>query len=183
MYGEFIRRQRRNIGIRLVIASLLLAKFRIEYFWISLAFVITGEAIRIWAAGHLRKEQVMTTGGPYRVIRNPLYLGSFLIGIGFCIVAGSIWIWIFMIAYFLLCYIPVIRFEEGILRQKFGTSFTSYAAAVPALYPSFHLYSEPSTQFSWQQVLRNKEYNAVIGIILIYALLYFLASWGLAPIA
>jgi len=171
MYAEFVRRQRRNIGIPLVIASLFLAKFQMQYLWISLAFVIAGEAIRIWAAGHLRKEQVMTTGGPYRIIRNPLYLGSFLIGIGFCIVAGSMWIWIFMIAYFLLCYIPVIRFEEGILREKFGASFTSYAAAVPALYPSLLPYPQSSTSFSWQQVYRNKEYNAVIGILAIYAVL------------
>jgi protein-S-isoprenylcysteine O-methyltransferase Ste14 len=172
MYAEFIRRQRRNIGIPLVIASLLLARFHFEYLWISLAFVIAGEAIRIWAAGHLRKEQILTTGGPYRMIRNPLYLGSFLMGIGFCIVAGSIWIWIFMIAYFLLCYIPVIRFEEGILREKFGITFTNYAASVPALYPSLHLYADASTQFSWQQVMRNKEYNAAIGIIIAYALLF-----------
>jgi protein-S-isoprenylcysteine O-methyltransferase Ste14 len=171
VYAEFVRRQRRNIGIPLVIASLFLAKFQLQYLLISLAFVIAGEAIRIWAAGHLRKEQIMTTGGPYRIIRNPLYLGSFLIGIGFCIVAGSIWIWIFMIGYFLLCYIPVIRFEESILREKFGDSYAGYAAAVPAFYPSPRLYPEPSTKFSWQQALRNKEYNAVLGVIFVYALL------------
>jgi protein-S-isoprenylcysteine O-methyltransferase Ste14 len=173
VYSEFVRRHRRNIGIPLVIASLFLARFEIQYLWISIGFVIAGESIRIWAAGHLRKEQVMTTGGPYRVIRNPLYLGSFLMAIGFCIITGSIWIWIFMLAYFLLCYIPVIRFEEGILREKFGASFANYASVVPALYPSMSLYPESSTTFSWQQVLRNKEYNAVLGIVLIYVILFF----------
>ena len=170
-YSQWIRRHRRNLGIPLVIASLILAKFQPQFLWISLMLVCAGEAIRVWAAGHLRKEQVMTTGGPYRIIRNPLYLGSFLIAIGFCLVAGSIWIWMFMIGYFLLCYIPVIRFEESILREKFGTPYSEYAAAVPALYPTLRLYPESSTKFSWQQVLRNREYNAVIGIIIIYALL------------
>jgi len=135
--------------------------------------VCAGEAIRLWAAGHLQKEQVMTTGGPYRMIRNPLYLGSFLIAIGFCLIAGSLWIWIFLIAYFLLCYIPVIRFEESILQEKFGRGYSEYATTVPALYPTPRLYPESTTKFSWKQVLRNKEYNAVIGIILIYAFLIF----------
>jgi hypothetical protein len=67
----------------------------------------------------------------------------------------------------------VIRFEEGILREKFGPSFANYASVVPALYPSLSLYPESSTTFSWQQVLRNKEYNAVLGIVLIYVILFF----------
>ena len=182
MYAEFIRRQRRNIGIPLVLISLYLVRFVAPYLWISLAFVVTGEAIRIWAAGHLHKEQILTTGGPYRMIRNPLYLGSFLIAIGFCGIAGSNWVWILMIGYFLLCYIPVIRYEEGILRKKFGATFTNYAAAVPAFYPSLPLYPQSSTTFSWQQVIRNKEYNAVIGIIVIYLLLFLKSYFGVLSV-
>lgn len=176
MYGHWLRRHRRNLGIPLVVASLYLAQFQMRFLGVSLALVVAGEALRIWAAGHLRKEDVMTTGGPYRIIRNPLYLGSFLIAVGFCLIAGSIWIWIFTFAYFLLCYIPVIRFEESILREKFHEPYAEYASAVPALYPTFSPYQRSSTKFSWKQVFRNKEYNAVIGIILIYAILFFKQS-------
>ena len=84
MYSEWIRRHRRNVGIPLVVAALLLARYEPRFLPISLALVGLGEVIRIWAAGHLRKEQVMTTGGPYRSIRNPLYLGSFLIRVYVC---------------------------------------------------------------------------------------------------
>ena len=148
-----------------------------NFLWISLIFVCVGEAIRIWSAGNLHKDEVMTTGGPYRFIRNPLYLGSFLIAIGYCFIAGSIWVWILMIAYFLLCYIPVIRFEENILREKFPDQYDGYAAVIPAFYPAIHPYAQSSTNFSLKQALRNKEYNAFVGIILVYVLLYLKAKF------
>jgi protein-S-isoprenylcysteine O-methyltransferase Ste14 len=137
--------------------------------------MMIGEFIRIWAAGHLRKEEVLTTGGPYRFVRNPLYIGSFLIGIGFCLISGSVWVWIIMFAYFFLVYVPVVRYEEGVLREKFP-EYSEYAAKVPASFPTLHPYS-PSTSFSFDQVLRNKEYNAVIGIIAGFVLLYLRSAY------
>jgi protein-S-isoprenylcysteine O-methyltransferase Ste14 len=175
-YSEWIRRHRRNIGIPLVIAALWLARYDARWLWLSIAFTTVGELIRIWAAGHLRKEQIITTGGPYRSIRNPLYLGSFLIAIGFCLVAGSIWVWLLVVAYFALCYLPVIHQEKSFLSAKFPDVYPDYAAAVPAFYPTWKLYQKSSTQFSWQQVIRNKEYNAMIGILLAYAYLIFVST-------
>jgi hypothetical protein len=174
MYSEWVRRHRRNLGIPLVIAAFWLARFEPRLLSWSIAFVAAGETIRIWAAGHLRKEEVMTTGGPYRSVRNPLYLGSFLIAIGFCMVANSLWVWLIVVSYFALCYLPVVQFEESILRQKFPVEYPQYEAAVPAFYPTSKLYERSSTSFSWQQVIRNKEYNAVLGILAAYALLFLL---------
>ncbi len=175
-YSLWIRRNRRNLGIPLVIAALLLARFDADYLAISMMLVGIGETIRIWAAGHLRKDRVMTTGGPYRSIRNPLYLGSFLIAIGFCLVANSIWVWLLVLAYFVLCYLPVVHYEESMLREQFSAEYPPYAAAVPAFYPTIRLYPISSTRFSWNQVIRNKEYNAVMGILIAYACLSYLGS-------
>ena len=50
-----------------------------------------GEALRIWAAGHLEKGREVTSSGPYSFTRHPLYLGSSLIGVGLAIGSGS-WI-------------------------------------------------------------------------------------------
>jgi len=172
VYSHWIRRNRRNVGIPLALVVLILAKFDARYLWLSIAMVASGEAIRIWAAGHLQKEKVMTTGGPYRLIRNPLYLGSFLIAAGFSVVAGSIWVWLIVFAYFLLCYIPVIRYEENILREKFPDEYPPYAQAVPALYPGTRLYPKSTTFFTWKQALKNKEYNAVLGILAGYVCLF-----------
>ena len=177
-YSQWIRRYRRTIGIPLVIGALLLAKFDGRFALVSTILICGGEAIRIWSAGHLRKEEILTTGGPYRAVRNPLYIGSFLIAIGFAAIAGSLWIWLMVLAYFILCYIPVVRFEENILREKFPNHFPRYAKEVPAFVPSLHLFRSNSTHFSWKQVMRNKEYNAVLGILIGYAYLLFIRSHG-----
>jgi protein-S-isoprenylcysteine O-methyltransferase Ste14 len=175
-YSEWIRRHRRTIGIPLVALALWLAHFDRRYLWASVMLVAVGEGLRIWAAGHLRKDQSLATGGPYRWIRNPLYLGSFLIALGFCLIGGSIWIWIIVTAYFLLCYLPVIRYEENVLAEKFPNDYQKYKNEVPGLYPGFKPYSSADSKFSLQQAIRNKEYNAILGILLGYACLIFLRS-------
>jgi protein-S-isoprenylcysteine O-methyltransferase Ste14 len=172
--AQFLRRHRRTIGIPLVLAALLFARYNPRFLILSLILVVLGELIRIWAAGHLQKEKILTTGGPYRFIRNPLYLGSFLIAIGFGLISGSIWVWILIVAYFALVYIPVIRYEESILREKFS-EYPAYAAKVPALYPTIFPYSTSTTHFSFSQAWRNREYNAVLGIIVVYIILIFLS--------
>jgi protein-S-isoprenylcysteine O-methyltransferase Ste14 len=172
--AEWLRRHRRTLGIPLVLAALLLSHFDRRFLWPSLILVGLGEALRIWAAGHLRKDQSLTTGGPYRWIRNPLYLGSFLIAIGFCLVAGSIWVWILVAAYFLVCYLPVIRYEEKALSEKFPNDYREYADAVPGLYPHWKPYGKSSSKFSIRQAFRNKEYNALLGILLGYLALLLL---------
>lgn len=169
--SAWLRRHRRNIGVPLAILAFLLARFDDSFLLPSILLVFMGEALRFWSAGHLRKEEKLTTGGPYRWIRNPLYLGSFMIAIGFCLIAGSIWVWLLVALYFLLCYIPVIRYEERILNEKFPNDFARYAAHVPALYPTIHQYPFFSTTFSARQAIHNKEYNAVLGILAAYAIL------------
>jgi protein-S-isoprenylcysteine O-methyltransferase Ste14 len=173
LYADWIRRHRRNVGIPLVAVTLLLSHYQPRLLIASLVLVVSGELLRVWSAGHLRKEQVLTTGGPYRLIRNPLYLGSFLIAAGFCLVAGSWWVWGLAVSYFVFCYVPVIRFEEKILREKFS-DYGNYASRVPAFYPTFRPFTPATTRFSFRQALRNGEYNAVLGIVAGYLLLIFL---------
>ena len=93
--------------------------------------------------------------------------------IGFCLVAGSLWVWILALSYFLLCYLPVILHEEKKLREMFPDRYASYAASVPALFPTLRAYPHSTTRFSWKQVIKNKEYNALLGILLAYLLLHF----------
>lgn len=173
-YPEWARHHRRDIAIPLVLIVLILAKAD-PRFWIpGSVLILAGESLRIWASGHLRKEQILTTGGPYRLIRNPLYVGSLFIAVGFCLLTGSIWIWILVVAYFLFFYIPVILVEEKTLSEKFPAQFAEYSASVPRIIPAGRLYPG-NTSFSWAQVWKNKEYNAVIGIILGLCYLHFVS--------
>jgi protein-S-isoprenylcysteine O-methyltransferase Ste14 len=75
----------------------------------GLPVALAGVWIRAWAAGHLEKNQKLTTSGPYRWVRNPLYLGTFLAALGFGIAAGRWWLPVLFSAVFLLVYLPAIE--------------------------------------------------------------------------
>ncbi len=173
-YMEWVRRHRRTAAIPLVLLVLYLAHFDKTYFFCSYFLIVSGEILRIWAAGHLQKEKILTTGGPYRWIRNPLYLGSFLIALGFYLIMDSRWILPVIFVYFGLFYYPVVRHEEKILGEKFPDEYPPYADAIPAFYPALRKWLYPTTHFSFQQMVKNKEYNAILGILMAYAYLILL---------
>src|SRR5262249_11617000 len=83
-------------------------------------FVIAGLAVRAAASGHIRKNAELATTGPYAYTRNPLYLGSILIAVGFVLAARNIWIAVAAILMFVIIYLPVIRAEENYLRSTFA---------------------------------------------------------------
>src|SRR5437870_13682204 len=94
---------------------------------------LPGLALRAWASGYLRKNDELATSGPYAHTRNPLYLGSFVIGIGFSIAAGRLYLGLLFLALFVGIYIPVMRVEAATLRKLFGEKFEQYQRAVPLL--------------------------------------------------
>jgi protein-S-isoprenylcysteine O-methyltransferase Ste14 len=165
-----MRRWRRLLGVPLVLIALYLAHYQPRLVIPGSILVCCGESLRLWAAGHLRKEQVLTTGGPYRFIRNPLYIGSLLIAFGFYLITQSLSILLLLIPYFLFCYIPVVGYEEKVLREKFPL-FMKYSSKVPPYFPNGQVWPVPSTTFSWHQVWKNKEYNAILGILAVYLFL------------
>src|SRR5216110_3461196 len=71
------------------------------------AIALPGLALRAWATGHLRKNDTLATTGPYRYTRNPLYLGSFFLGVGFTVASGRPILGIIFAAFFLGIYVPV----------------------------------------------------------------------------
>ncbi len=101
----------------------------------GLVFALAGVLIRAWAARAIRKNSVLTTHGPYAFTRNPLYLGSFLIGIGFGIASGVPWILALFLVFFVLVYGRTMRREERRLAALFGDAFDRYATAVPRFLP------------------------------------------------
>src|ERR1700739_3555472 len=118
--------------------------FALLYFWLAhpswlsialgLVVIVPGLLIRAAASGHVQKNEALATSGPYAYTRNPLYLGSLLIGVGFAIAARSWWIGGVLVLMFFAIYLPVIRDEEAFLRQKFP-EFEEYARRVPRMLP------------------------------------------------
>ena len=87
---------------------------------------IAGEAVRIWAAGHLEKGREVTMSGPYRLTRHPLYLGSTLIGIGLVVASANWWVTALVLGYLAVTLTAAIRTEEAHLTDKFGMAYPDY---------------------------------------------------------
>lgn len=136
------------------------------------AVALAGLALRAWGSGHLRKNDKLAVSGPYARTRNPLYLGSFIMGLGFVTAAGWWPLAILFAALFLGIYWPVMRVEETHLTEIFGEEYKRYAAAVPLFFPRLSGYRDaPPESFDSSLYLRYREYQAALGVLSALALL------------
>jgi protein-S-isoprenylcysteine O-methyltransferase Ste14 len=171
----------RRIRVPLGFAFAALYIWRARPTWISLAagslIALIGVAIRAVASGHISKNSELTTSGPYAYTRNPLYLGSMVIALGFAVAAWSWWIVLALVVLFAAIYIPVILAEESFLRSRFP-EFDGYARQVPRLLPRFGKHPTSVGSFSRQRYLQHREYNALIGAAVMIAALVAKLLWG-----
>lgn len=162
-----VARLRVPLGFIASVAALWLA----HPTWTSIALgaglAAVGEAVRVWAAGHLEKGREVTMSGPYRFTGHPLYLGSTLIGIGFAIASNSLIVGVIAVLYLGLTLGAAIRSEEAGLRAKFGREYADYRAG---------RVSDGSRRFSPTRAIRNREHRAVAGLAGVVILLA-LKAW------
>ncbi|MCS6861083.1 MAG: isoprenylcysteine carboxylmethyltransferase family protein [Abditibacteriales bacterium] len=143
-------------------------------FWTGAGLVAAGQLLRLWAAGYLRKDEQVVTGGPFRYLRHPLYVGSFTAAVGYCLMSGLLLSLLLVPPFFIAAYYPAVIEEETFLTQKFGDAYRAYCARVPRFLP--RLRNAPAFQpadrskFAWQLVKRNKEYEAVVGNLILVGL-------------
>ncbi len=145
---------------------------------IGLPMILIGEAIRIWACGHLVKTKRLTTTGPYAYVKNPLYLGTILITAGFCVLARH-WILLVVVAVgFFGYYMPRKKRIEGErLRHIYGEEYERYDEAVPDLLPRLTPYrTGDGTRFNGRLVFDNSEHGTAISVAL-GLILIFLSLW------
>ena len=135
-----------------------------------------GIFVRAVASGHVEKNRVLTMTGPYSHVRNPLYLGSIIIGIGFAIAARDLWVGIAVILLFVVIYLPVIRSEEAFLRSQFQ-EYDAYARRVPSLLPHTLRFRQITVGFSRKLYFRHREYNSVLGAAVMLAALVVKILW------
>ncbi len=170
--------RRIRVPLGFVFATLYIWLARPAWWSIVVGAVVSlfGVLIRALASGHVRKNEELTTTGPYGYTRNPLYLGSIVIAIGFAIAARNLWIGIVLVVLFLAIYLPVIRSEEEFLRSKFP-NFDEYVARVPRLIPRLTPASPGPGSFSRELYLQHREYNALIGTVLMVCALIMKLVW------
>ena len=157
-----LARWRVPLGYGLGLVAFLLATPTPASLAIGASTGAVGEALRIWAAGHLEKGREVTRSGPYALTRHPLYLGSGIMGAGFAIAAHSVVVALIVGAYLLATITAAIRSEEAHLTDKFGSAYPEYREGRGA---------NAARQFRLERVLRNREYRALVGFGAVIALL------------
>jgi protein-S-isoprenylcysteine O-methyltransferase Ste14 len=162
-YAAWAARWRVPMGFVLGVAYIVFCQPTSRLIAIGGAVAFVGLVLRGYAAGHLEKNRQLAASGPYRWTRNPLYLGSFLMGAGFA-VAGGRWEFSFaFVVFFLLVYVPVMRREEAELRGLFGERFEEYVRSVPLFLPTGRRAPKAGGRFDGRRYARNREYQAAIG--------------------
>jgi protein-S-isoprenylcysteine O-methyltransferase Ste14 len=163
-YADLVARLRVPSGFLLVAVFAWISRPAPASLLWGLPVSLAGLTLRGWAAGCLRKNRRLATGGPYAYTRNPLYLGTLLVAAGLAIAARSPGLALVFAAVFLFVYLPVIQLEEQHLRQIFS-EYEAYAGQVPALWPRLRAAPvEEGTCFHWSLYRKNQEYQAALGL-------------------
>ena len=109
---------------------------------VGMGVVLFGFLFRISARGYKAENSLegnnLVAEGPYSLVRNPMYFGTFLIGIGAITVLFNWWAFPLFFIIFLLIYIPQIHREEEALYRQFGDKYMSYSKKIPKYFPHIH---------------------------------------------
>ena len=160
-----LARRRVSIGFVTAVAMLLFARPTWDAWRAGLLIACVGESVRVWAAGHLEKGREVTRSGPYRFLPHPLYAGSVVIAIGVVVASRSVTVAAVALVYMTVTIAAAIRSEEAQLRKAFGSTYDDYRASR----------AEPMVRrFSVARALRNREYRAVIGVMVGFGILALL---------
>jgi protein-S-isoprenylcysteine O-methyltransferase Ste14 len=181
-------------GLVMFLATLLLASFPALFLrrdiigsWdtvaeiFGIALILLGQLIRVSARGykseHSQNGNVLIKGGPYSLVRNPMYLGIFLIGLGVVLMLFQWWVVVIFVLFFIIRYILLIFQEEKKLKASFPESYAVYCKEVPhRMRPSLNALLERDIceyiplRLKWIQ----KEIGAIIAVLFLVLLV---ESW------
>ena len=163
-----LARLRVPLGFACALVAFWLARPTFRSVAMGMSVAALGEALRVWASGHLEKGREVTRSGPYRLTRHPLYLGSAIMGGGFALAANDAIVTALAAAYLGATLWAAIRTEEAVLDARFHGQYTAYrqGRAAPMDRP-----------FSVARVMANREYRAIAGLVAATALLLARTAW------
>ncbi len=168
---RLLQRVRVPLGFLFAVVFFVFARPRPLSLVIGGAIAFIGVAIRAWASGHIRKASVLAVTGPYAYTRNPLYVGTFLMGAGFTAASGVWWLGLAFCVLFLGIYFPVMRVESGDIRDIFEADYDEYERNVPLFVPRLTPWRKSGGKFDFQLYLRYREYRAALGVAAALAIL------------
>lgn len=176
-----LSRWRVNLGTVFTIVAMAVAHPGHPAILRAMPLVLLGVAIRTWARGHLNRRDRLTQTGPYRLVRHPLYVGSFLIGLGVSAMLGAWFIPILFTMTYVAMYLPKGIREDRFLLGKYGQEYQDYAARVGAIFPRFSpaavgAGSGPAIHFEWRRVMGHREWKTWLGVAAVVGVLWIMAS-------
>ncbi|MEO5566902.1 MAG: isoprenylcysteine carboxylmethyltransferase family protein [Gemmatimonadaceae bacterium] len=142
--GGVLFRNRSWLPVPFLLVALLVPAHPTVRHWIVAAVLIAiGEWVRlagVAAAGTVtrrrsREVQRLVNYGIFGWMRNPLYVGNFLIWMGFVIASGVLWFLPIAILIFAIEYTLIVRYEEGVLESIFGAEYLEYKKRTPRWFP------------------------------------------------
>ena len=157
-----VARLRVTVGFGVAAAAFWLARPSWVSVGVGAAVGLVGESLRVWAAGHLEKGRAVTTSGPYRLMRHPLYVGSALLGAGFAAASRHPVAFGLVVVYLAGSLSVAARLEEATLRAKFGDVYDRYAGGTA---------EGTGRRYSLDRARRNGEAQTVLGVLAALAIL------------
>ena len=150
---------RQAVGLLLVAVCAYFAKPDIGTVVIGLAMAIVGQVFRIYAAGFIFKNKQLASTGPYALVRHPLYLGNFLILIGFTLAAANLYVAIGVVVFFVIWYPAAIAYEDSKLENIFEEEWREWSKNIRAIIPGRFRWSDLKADGwdTYQSLIRNGE--------------------------
>jgi len=161
--------------------------------WPGIGLCFVGATLRFWASGFLRKDTRPAVGGPYAFVRNPLYVGTYLMALG---TAWAIENWALLAISTVLyawIYHYIILDEETKLQRIFKSAYAEYCESVPRFFPRIWPPFFPAKKetlvkinpesshlsFSWSVAMKNRAYEAYLSFLGLMAFVSGMAYiWG-----
>jgi len=155
------------------------ARIPVSVLAVSVALILVGEAIRLHAVGYAGKRtrtrgtkvKELVTAGPFAHVRNPLYIGNFLLAFGLIVLSRVEWLlWVFPVAFFIQ-YAAIVAWEERILTNQFGDEYRAYVDRVPRWVPRLTAADPRSGHTRSAEIAWQSERDSLRALIVLFAVL------------
>ena len=132
--------------------------------WVpGLTLLVLGEGLRLWGVAVIGKDSRtrgsgvdrLVTSGPYAYVRNPLYLGNLSLTLGATFISELLWMVPIVILLYALQYVPIVLWEERVLRERFGSPYAAYCRQTPRWIPRWRPQppGAPTVAYQWRAAL------------------------------
>ncbi len=154
-------------------AIIFILMMKPQYFWLGLLISLVGEGLQVWCFATLNKKKDLAAKGPYAVIRNPMYIGRYLLILGAIAITGSLFL---MVIYTIIYYFYMtnrVGREEEVLKEIFGEKYTEYCNNVNRFIPASTKFDKAEIRyFNWDLFFNNNAHWNILSVLIGYWVAY-----------